>query len=84
MIGFDYPWEDPLKFRRNKLKELFYFHSKHRAYFYVPYDQAPVYLSVEELASLWHFPNTGVEAPGLNRVAAKVAEAPHNLPGLEH
>lgn len=82
MIGFDYPWEDPLKFRRNRLKNLFYFHSKHRAYFYVPYDQTPVYLSVEELATLWHFPSTGVDTPGLNRVAAKVSEAPHNLPGL--
>lgn len=82
MIGFDYPWEDPLKFRRPRIKNLFYFHSKYRAYFYVPYDQVPTVLSTEELATLWHFPNTGVETPGLNRVAAKVSEAPHNLPGL--
>lgn len=84
MIGFDYPWEDPLGFRRNRLKNLFYFHSKHRAYFYVPYDQAPVFLSVAELATLWHFPSTGVDTPGLNRVAAKVSEGPANLPGLAH
>lgn len=82
MIGFDYPWEDPLGFRRERTKNLFYFHSKYRAFFYVPYDQRPEYLSVSELASLWHFPNTGVEAPGLNRVAAKVSEGPGNLPGL--
>ncbi|MDP4020962.1 MAG: hypothetical protein Q8P58_02910 [Candidatus Adlerbacteria bacterium] len=84
MIGFDYPWEDLIGFRRPRLKNLFYFHSKYRAYFYVPYDQAPVFLSTEELATLWHFPNTGVETPGLNRVAAKVSEGPSNLPGLNH
>lgn len=83
MIGFDYPWEDPLGFRRNRIKTLFYNHSKYRAYFFVPYDQVPNYLSVEELATLWHFPSTGVETPGLNRVAAKTAEGPSNLPGLE-
>ena len=82
MIGFDYPWEDPLGFRRTRLKNLFYFHSKHRAFFYVPYDQKPEFLSTEELASLWHFPNTGVKTPGLNRVAARVGEPPSNIPGL--
>ena len=84
MIGFDYPWEDPFGFRRPRLKNLFYFHSKHRAYFYVPYDQTPVFLSTEELATLWHFPSTGVATPGLSRVAAKVSEGPPNLPGLNH
>lgn len=82
MIGFDYPWEDPLGFRRNRIKNLFYFHSKHRAFFYVPYDQKPEFMSTEELATIWHFPNTGVDTPGLNRVAAKVSEAPSNLPTL--
>lgn len=84
MMGFDYPWEDPLGFRRNRIKDLYYFHSKHRAYFFVPYDQVPYFFSTEELATIWHFPNTGVETPGLNRVAAKVSEAPHNLPGASH
>lgn len=84
MIGFDYPWEDPLGFRKRRIKNLFFFHSKHRAFFYVPYDQKPEFLSTEELATIWHFPNTGVDTPGLNRVAAKVAEAPHNLPSLPH
>jgi len=84
LIGFDYPWEDPLGFQKNRTKDLFYFHSKHRAFFYVPYDQKPEFLSVEELATIWHFPNTGVDTPGLNRVAAKVSEAPHNLPSLPH
>lgn len=84
LIGFDYPWEDPLKFRRPRMKNLYYFHAKHRAYFYVPYDQVPSYLSITELATLWHFPNSGVETPGLNRVTAKTSEGPSNLPGLTH
>ncbi len=82
MIGFDYPWEDPLKFRRPRMKQLYYFNSKHRAYFYVPYDQVPVFLSTEELATIWHLPSSGVETPGLNRVAAKSSEGPANLPTL--
>lgn len=80
LIGFDYPWEDPLKFRKSRMKELLYFHSKHRAFFYVPYDQKHEYFSTEELATIWHFPDSSVQTPGLERVAARRAEAPANLP----
>lgn len=82
MIRFDYPWEDIGNWRENTIKKLLYFHFKYRAYFYVPYDQAPVYLNTEEVATLWHFPTSAVQTPGLNRVPSRTSEAPTNLPTL--
>ncbi len=80
MVGFDYPWEDFRGIRKAHLKKMFFFHYKHRAYFYVPYDQVPVYLTTEELASLWHFPNSAVKTPSLVRVPSRRSDAPANLP----
>ena len=80
MSIFDYPWQDFMGIRRNILMKQILFYYRERAYFYVPYDQAPVFFNVEELASLWHFPNSLVNPPGLERVASKRAEAPANLP----
>lgn len=82
MIRFDYPWEDIGNWRENTIKRLLHFHFKHRAYFYVPYDQVPVHLNTEEVATLWHFPTSAVQTPGLNRVASKTSDAPTNLPTL--
>jgi hypothetical protein len=80
MSGFDYPWQDWNNIRRDMLRRRFYFWYKHRAYFYVPYDQNPVMMTTEELASIWHFPSSVVKTPGLVRVASRVGEAPPNLP----
>lgn len=79
---FDFPWQDINDFRKKKIKEQLFFFYKHRAYFYVPYDQEPSFLTTEEVATLWHFPGSTVKTPGLNRVAARRAEAPPNLPTL--
>jgi hypothetical protein len=80
MSIFDYPWQDWNNIRRDLISERMFFWYKHRAYFYVPYDQVPVLMTTEELASIWHFPNSEVKAPGLARVGARVSEAPANLP----
>ncbi len=77
---FDYPWQDIFNIRHRILKNLLMYHYRMRAYFFVPYDQVPVFLTTEELATLWHFPNSKVQPPGLERVAAKRAEAPAGLP----
>ncbi len=82
MVGWDYPWEDFMGIRKARVKRDQFFFYKNRAYFYVPYDQKEVFLTTEELASLWHFPNSAVKTPGLERVASKRAEAPANLPVL--
>lgn len=80
--NFDYPWQDFMNIRKSKVKRDMFFQQKNRAYFYVPYDQKPVFLTTEELATLWHFPNSFVKTPGLERVASRVSEGPTNLPTL--
>ena len=82
MVGFDYPWEDLWGMRKRHIKKQQISFFKNRAYFYVPYDQVPVFLTTEELASLWHFPSSVVKTPGLDRVSSRRAEAPSNLPVL--
>jgi hypothetical protein len=83
MVGFDYPWEDLAGMRKAHIKRQQIQFYKQRAYFFVPYDQAPVHMTVEEVASLWHFPGSAVKTPGLARVATRRADAPPNLPTKE-
>ena len=82
VFSLDYPWQDWANIRRSEMKKKLWFFYQNRAYFYVPYDQVPVFMTVEELASLWHFPSSVVQTPGLARVQSKRAEAPANLPIL--
>ncbi|OGC86043.1 hypothetical protein A3D70_01325 [Candidatus Adlerbacteria bacterium RIFCSPHIGHO2_02_FULL_54_18] len=77
---FDYPWQDWGNVRRRMVSKKMFFWYKHRAYFYVPYDQVPVCLTVEEIASLWHFPNSIVKTPALERVPSRRSAPPPNLP----
>ena len=77
---FDYPWQDFHDIRKSYIKRQTNFFYRSRAYFYVPYDQVPIFFTTEELATLWHFPNSKVQPPGLERVVSKRAEAPVNLP----
>jgi hypothetical protein len=77
---FDYPWQDWNGIRATMISKKMFFWYKHRAYFYVPYDQKEVCLTTEEIASLWHFPNSEVKTPALQRVPSRRAPAPSNLP----
>lgn len=77
---FDFPWQDFMEIRQNKVRRNLFSHYKHRAYFFVPYDQVPVFMTTEELATIWHFPSSAVRTPGLDRVPSRRSEAPSNLP----
>lgn len=77
---FDYPWQDWRGIRSTMISKKMFFWYKHRAYFYVPYDQNEVCMTTEELASIWHFPNSEVKTPALQRVPSRRAPAPANLP----
>lgn len=77
---FDYPWQDWNDIRATMISKKLFFWYKHRAYFYVPYDQDSVCMTTEELASIWHFPNSSVKTPALQRVPSRRAPAPSNLP----
>lgn len=80
MSDFDYPWQDWSNIRQNRVRRNLFFRYKHRAYFYVPYDQVPTLLTTEELATIWHFPSSVVQTPALDRVPSRRSEAPINLP----
>jgi hypothetical protein len=77
---FDYPWQDWNDIRQNRVRRNLFFRYKHRAYFFVPYDQVPTLLTTEELATIWHFPSSVVQTPALDRVPSRRSEAPINLP----
>jgi hypothetical protein len=80
MDWFDYPWQDWGDIRQNKMRDNLFFRYKQRAYFYVPYDQVPVAMTTEELATIWHFPGSSVQTPAIDRVPSRRSEAPINLP----
>ncbi|MBI2477061.1 hypothetical protein HYV72_02695 [Candidatus Uhrbacteria bacterium] len=40
----------------------------------------PMYLNIEELATLWHFPSIDVQAPLIKKTQYKLGEAPTSLP----
>jgi len=78
----DFPWQDFSDIRKKSIARKLWFRYKNRAYFYEPFDQTPVFLNVEELATIWHFPSSVVKTPSIDRVPSKRAEAPLNLPTL--
>lgn len=82
-LYFDYPWQDWNGIRENIERHNILFRYRHRAYFGVPYDQVPIFMTTEELATIWHFPSSAIRTPALSRVPAKVSEAPLNLPTAE-
>ena len=77
---FDYPWQDYKKiradFRRRRVLKAY----RLRSWFHPPYKRKNFILSSEELATIYHFPGKVLQAPSVNRVMSKKAEAPINLP----
>lgn len=60
---------------------------RHRSFFYseyipygYPFEKKPSVFSAEELATIYHFPGDVSKTPTLNRVTAKKAEPPADLP----
>ncbi|HEY4503760.1 MAG TPA: hypothetical protein VJJ28_01465 [Candidatus Paceibacterota bacterium] len=76
----DAPWKDFRDIRRNRYSNMGLLAYKMRSYFYPPFDATPLVLNTEELATIYHFPGSVSNAPGLERVPSKKSEAPANLP----
>jgi hypothetical protein len=76
----DYPWQDFGNYRLELLTRRFFDAYRRRSYFYPPWTTPFYMMSVEALATLWHPPSRSVSAPGLERIPAKKAEPPANLP----
>lgn len=82
--GISYPWENPFNWKSLERQKLHLDAFKRRSFFNVPYRHLmgkPYVLTVEELATLFHFPpGETVTTPTLARLPSKKAEAPANLP----
>jgi len=81
---FDYPWQDFMRARRNRLERIYIEMYKMRSFFQEPYKyfrQKPIVLTTEELATIFH-PTGGiaVQTPTFQRIPSKKAEPPANLP----
>ncbi len=77
---YDYPWQDRKKKKTNKEKRLMLDAFKKRSYFYNEHKKPSFVLNTEELATLFHFPGSVSLTPTFERIDAKKAEAPANLP----
>jgi hypothetical protein len=81
MGQFEYPWQDYNNIRRNRLSKKVLSAYKRRSYFYPPYQaKKPLVMTVEELATIYHFPGSVSSTPTLERVSSKKTSAPANLP----
>jgi hypothetical protein len=76
----DYPWEDFMDMRANKMKHEHLDAYKRRMMFFDPYEEKTFVLTSEALATLFHFPGSATATPGLDRIPSKRGQAPSNLP----
>jgi hypothetical protein len=77
---FDYDWQDFKGIRWRLTSRRLFDAWRRRSYFHWPYIFPALPMSTEAIASLWHSPLSGIATPGLERLHAKKAEPPHNLP----
>ncbi len=77
---FDYPYQDLWDLRWDLHTRRFFDAYRRRSHFYAPWVFPHNMMSTEVIASLWHPPTEAIKAPGLERIPAKKAEPPPNLP----
>lgn len=78
-----YPWQDFLDVRKTARQKTFLKVFKRREAFegkYKFWNAKPFILTVEELATIFHFPGDVAQTPSLNRIPSKKSTAPSNLP----
>lgn len=78
-VEMSYPWQETERKKRRTSRELIDAY-KRRSWFHPPYLTPHYVMSAESLATIYHFPSRGVEAPGLIRIPSTKAEPPPNLP----
>lgn len=77
---YDQPWEDVLGIRAPNKREAFWNEYRMRGWHYPPFKRKPMIMTVEELATIFHFPGSVASTPNLQRIGSKKKEAPINLP----
>jgi len=78
--GFDYPWQDYNGIRLTHHRKEQFEAYKYRSWFYLPRKMKPFVLTIEELATLYHFPGGVAQTPTFGRIPSRKGEAPVNLP----
>lgn len=83
----DFDWQNFMGQKVQAMKDEMFQAYIRRSYFYWPHDantsdvgRRMAIMSTEELATIFHFPGKEVSAPSFERVSAKKAEPPANLP----
>jgi hypothetical protein len=78
--GFDYKWQDWSGKKLKKMKE----HTLHayqaRSFFHAPDKGHYFTMNTEGIATIFHFPGQVAKTPTIQRIEAKRAEPPANLP----
>lgn len=78
---FNYPWQDYQGIYHRFMVKRYLDAYRRRAGFYSHSWTGPInVMTVESLATMWHFPSSTVAAPGLTRIPATKAAPPPNLP----
>ncbi len=80
ITAFDYPWQDFRDYRVNGRKRHLLHSYNSRNAFHVPNRGHYFAINTEGLATLYHFPGQVAKTSSLNRIDAKKAEPPANLP----
>lgn len=77
---FDYPYQDLWDYRWHLHTRRFFDCYRRRGHFHAPYKLPHNMMSTEVLATLWHPISSAIKSPGVERILAKKAEPPPNLP----
>jgi len=81
MANFDdWPWEDRSGHQKEHVRHNLLDAYRRRSFFHEPYRLGWQIMNVEELATLFHIPSSGVTTPSLPRIQSSTSEAPSNLP----
>lgn len=77
---FNYPWQDYKDRKKKRMRLKMVDAYRRRSWFYAPYKTVPFVLNTEELATIFHFPGSVVQAPSLSRIPSTKGSAPSNIP----
>ncbi|NBD74364.1 hypothetical protein GVX82_04985 [Patescibacteria group bacterium] len=80
LFKYDYPWQDFGEYFQNRERYRVFDAFRRRSWFYEPYKTPHFVLNTEELATIFHLPNSAVKTPTLERVPSAREGAPANLP----
>lgn len=77
---FDFIWQDFANIRVERARYNIFDCLRRRGGLYNPYVHLIHFMSTEELATIYHFPDANSNIPGIEYLASKTSEAPKNLP----